>query len=384
MKKLYIPTSTCNFNNILSSESISPKAFYARRGFGYSRWTNIPENANDNVILLYEEPFAFSRPKSEVEDHPLLVEIETDEEFPQTSFQGVFYSDHTIYLVRRCTHFVFFNEQDMRTTLSMSESSAETKLVDLYKRQIYIRNFQRRTQQQDIKVETGLNEVAIEKDVRRNKMKGLLYGYYIGAYLSTPKEITERHKRLTELKNIFGAVVSSEGRQPTGVQQKRMEAIFFEIKKENPAFTKLTQYCQGNMDAILDSEFQLIQSGWSYPNYFDADEIIRELSTEEETKKAFSWLKNEEKKLAKDEQNKRKPLSVNANELIVKNDALSYISTTLLQNEDEKKLVKAWVNNIFILPEYNKNIASFKSDLANKITTKAKEIFGEENGKTVI
>ena len=377
MKKLYIPTSTCNFNNILSSESISPKAFYARRGFGYSRWTNIPENDNDNVILLYEEPFAFSRPKSDTEDHPMLVEIETDEEFPKTKVQGVRYSDHTIYLVRRCTHFVFFNEQDMRTTLSLSESSAETKLVDLYKRQIYIRNFQRRTQQQDIKVETGLNEVAIEKDIRINKMKGLLYGYYIGAYLSTPKEITERHKRLTELKNIFGAVVSSEGRQPTGVQQKRMEAIFFEIKKENPAFEALTQYCPDNMDAILDFEFRCIRSGVSYPNYFDADEIIRELSTEEEAKKASSWLRNEEKKLAKDEQTKRKPLSVNANELIVKGNALSDISTALLQNEDEKKLVKAWVNDIFILPDYNKNIASFKSDLATEITRKAREIFGD-------
>lgn len=377
MKKLYIPTSTCNFNNILSSESISPKAFYARRDFGYSRWTNIPENDNDNVILLYEEPFAFSRPKSEVEDHPMLVEFETDEEFPQTRVKGVRYSDHTIYLVRRCTHFIFFNEQDMRTTLSLSESSAETKLVDLYKRQIYIRNFQRRTQQQDIKVETGLNEVAIEKDIRINKMKGLLYGYYIGAYLSTPKEITERHKRLTELKNIFGAVVSSEGRQPTGVQQKRMEAIFFEIKKENPAFEALTQYCPDNMDAILDFEFRCIRSGVSYPNYFDADEIIRELSTEEEAKKASSWLRNEEKKLAKDEQTKRKPLSVNANELIVKGNALSDISTALLQNEDEKKLVKAWVNDIFILPDYNKNIASFKSDLATEITRKAREIFGD-------
>lgn len=377
MKKLYIPTSTCNFNNILSSESISPKAFYARRGFGYSRWTNIPENDNDNVILLYEEPFAFSRPKSDTEDHPMLVEFETDEEFPKTRVQGVRYSDHTIYLVRRCTHFVFFNEQDMRTTLSMSETSAETKLVDLYKRQIYIRNFQRRTQQQNIKVETGLNEAAIKKDIRINKMKGLLYGYYIGAYLSTPKEITERHKRLTELKNIFGAVVSSEGRQPTGVQQKRMEAIFFEIKKENPAFEALTQYYPDNMDEILDFEFQLIQSGWSYTNYFDADEIIRELSTEEEAKKAFSWLKNEEKKLAKDEQNKRKPLFVNANELIVKGNALSDISTALLQNEDEKKLVKAWVNDIFILPDYNKNIASFKSDLATEITRKAREIFGD-------
>lgn len=378
MKKLYIPTSTCNFNNILSSESISPKAFYARRDFGYSRWTNIPENDNDNVILLYEEPFAFSRPKSDTEDHPMLVEIETDEEFPQTSVPGVRYSDHTIYLVRRCTHFVFFNEQDMRTTLSMSESSAETKLVDLYKRQIYILDYQRRTQQQNIKVETGLNEAAIEKDIRINKMKGLLYGYYIGAYLSTPREITERHKRLTELKNIFGAVVSSESRQPTGVQRKRMEEILFEIKKENPAFGALTQYCPDNVNEIFVFEFRCIRSGVSYPNYFDADEIIRKLSTEEEAKTAFSWLRNEEKKLAKDEQNNRKPLSVNAKELIVEDNTLLDISTTLLQNEDEKKkLVKAWVNDIFILPEYNKNIASFKSDLSDKITTKAKEIFGD-------
>lgn len=378
MKKLYIPTSTCNFNNILSSESISPKAFYSLRKFGYSRWTNIPENDNDNVILLYEEPFAFSRPKSDTEDHPMLVEIETDEEFPQTRVKGVRYSDHTIYLVRRCTHFVFFNEQDMRTTLSMSETSAETKLVDLYKRQIYIRNFQRRTQQQNIKVETGLNAAEKEKDIRINKMKGLLYGYYIGAYLSTPKEITERHKRLTELRNIFGAVVSSESRHPTGVQQKRMEEILFEIKKENPAFGALTQYCPDNVNEILDFEFRCIRSGVSYPNYFDANKIIRELSTEEETKKAFSWLRNEEKKLAKDEQTKREPLSVNAKELIVEDNTLLDISTALLQNKDEKKLVKAWVNDIFILPKYNKNIASFKSDLADKITTKAKEIFGEE------
>ena len=377
MKKLYIPTSTCNFNNILSTESISPKAFYERRDFGYSRWTNIPENDNDNVILLYEEPFAFSRPKSEVEDHPMLVEIETDEEFPQTRVQGVHYSDHTIYLVRRCTHFVFFNEQDMRTTLSMSETSAETKLVDLYKRQIYIRNFQRRTQQQNIKVDIELNAAEIEKDICINKMKGLLYGYYIGAYLSTPKEITERHKRLTELRNIFGAVVSSEGRQPTGVQQKRMEKIFFEIKKENPAFTKLTQYCPDNVNEILDFEFRCIRSGVSYPNYFDADEIIRELSTEEEAKKAFSWLRNEEKKLANDEQNKRKPLSVNAKELIVKGNTLFDISTALLKDEDEKNLVKAWLNDIFILQKDNKNIASFKKDLATEITLKAREIFGD-------
>ena len=80
MKKLYIPTSTLNFNNILSSESISPKAFYAIRGFGYSRWQEVEENNQENVVLLYEEPFEFTRPASDVEDHPMLVEITRSDE----------------------------------------------------------------------------------------------------------------------------------------------------------------------------------------------------------------------------------------------------------------------------------------------------------------
>ena len=67
MKKLYIPTSTLNFNNILSSESISPKAFYAIRGFGYSRWQEVEErlqhqqaNAREwrQTCLDYFRPFA--------------------------------------------------------------------------------------------------------------------------------------------------------------------------------------------------------------------------------------------------------------------------------------------------------------------------------------
>lgn len=56
IQKYYIPTTTLNLNNILSSESISPKAFYAARGFGYSSWESIPENDVDNAIILYGQP----------------------------------------------------------------------------------------------------------------------------------------------------------------------------------------------------------------------------------------------------------------------------------------------------------------------------------------
>ena len=65
MAKLFIPTSSLNFNNILSSESISPKAFYALRGYGYARWQEVEQNNLDNVILLYSQPFSFVRPESE-------------------------------------------------------------------------------------------------------------------------------------------------------------------------------------------------------------------------------------------------------------------------------------------------------------------------------
>jgi len=137
MRKFYIPTSTFNFNNILSSESISPKAFYKQRGFGFSRWLSVPENGNDNVIMLYDKPFAFERPASEVEDHPLLVEIQTDEEFA-TVGEGMFYCDHTIYLSPWHARFIFFTEQDRNVALSLSDAGLETKMLKLYHKKLSV------------------------------------------------------------------------------------------------------------------------------------------------------------------------------------------------------------------------------------------------------
>ena len=187
MKKLYIPTSTLNFNNILSSESISPKAFYTKRGFGYSRWQEVEENNKENVILLYEEPFSFVRPDSDLEDHPMLLEITTDKNYPSIA-EGLYYSDESIYLSPWRTRFIFFNEQDRRVALSISDSSLETKMLGLYHRQLYIETYPQK-RFPDFVCNVPLNKEAIDFDVRINKMKGLLYGYYIGALLSSTPEL---------------------------------------------------------------------------------------------------------------------------------------------------------------------------------------------------
>ena len=50
--KYYIPTTTLNVDNILSTESISPQTFYAKRKFKPNYFERIPCIGYDNVILL--------------------------------------------------------------------------------------------------------------------------------------------------------------------------------------------------------------------------------------------------------------------------------------------------------------------------------------------
>ncbi|WP_444368223.1 hypothetical protein [Prevotella sp.] len=190
--KLYIPTTSLNFNNILSTESISPKGFYASRGFGYSRWFSIPENDIDGAVLLYESPAVLVRPKSDLEDHPLLIEIDTDEVFPVAK-KGVRYSKHSIYLNPWNTKFIFQSEKDQTVAYSLSDSSLETKMLRLYNNKIIVASVQGSfPTMEGISIDFTIEDSCIEKDRQINKIKGLLYGYYIGACLSSSKDDIEQ------------------------------------------------------------------------------------------------------------------------------------------------------------------------------------------------
>jgi len=132
MKTYYIPTSTLNFTNVLSTESISPAAFYSMRTFGVKGWTSVEENPMGDVILLYDRAKSFSRGDSEQEDHPMLIAIQTDEQFPLYT-EGIYFSAHTLYLDPWHTSFIFFTDNDIRSALSQSELYLEQKTLSLYK-----------------------------------------------------------------------------------------------------------------------------------------------------------------------------------------------------------------------------------------------------------
>ena len=376
--KLYIPTSSLNFNNILSSESISPKAFYAQREFGYLRWTEIPENGLDNAIILYERPFSFTRPDSDLEDHPMLIEICTDEDLP-TFADGVFYADHTIYLSPWKTRFIFFSEQDKRVALSISESSLETKLVNVYKSVMTVESYNAMERLPDKLPNIKLNANAIDFDCRINKMKGLLYGYYIGALLSESPVTVKRCNILQELQNIFSAIASSEDKELILLQkEERLNVLLTELQKRLPAITYL-QSMLANPQKIDEVINQCIRIGVTFPGMIDKRNIIESLSRGlEHNNFAFNWLKTEWSAMKRQIWQERKPLQVASEEIVVTDCTLSKISNEMVSDAKEKELIKAWVNEVLLSREYSGKINSFKKELSDKITVKAKDVYGEQ------
>ena len=126
--KLYIPTCTLNFNNIFTTESISPAAFYSIRGFGNKRYFKVEANDLDNVVMLYSKYPVFSVDDGDMENFPMVVEIDTDD-YNATQFikvgehDGVesYASNSTIYLNPFHCLIYFCSYQDRQSVITKSE-----------------------------------------------------------------------------------------------------------------------------------------------------------------------------------------------------------------------------------------------------------------------
>ena len=366
-KTLYIPTSTLNYNNILSSESISPKSFYEKRGFGYKTWTSIPENNIDNAILLYDKPFSFSRPICDVEDHPMLIEIITDKEFPSIDEkEGIYYSDHTIYLSPWRTRFIFFSEQHKKIATSRSEYSAETKMTRLYKKLDVEDTYTHRNSVCHNSI-INLNKDAIEQDRRLNKMKGLLYGYYIGASLSTSSQTTQQYNSLQELEEILYTVLSLPEHTPNINQQKRIKKRLEELQKNLPKILDLKKELV-NPDNVFDIIDRIQISIPDFINYHDFNNLIQ-------NNQASLWIEEKQKELEEQTKKEQKLLSPSKEEIIVTECQLSKILNDSISTELDKILLNSWINDILSSEKYNKHISTFKNELADELTDQAKNLY---------
>ena len=288
MNTYYIPTSTLNFNNIFSSESISPKSFYAERGFGYGRWQTVEENRFDDIILLYDNAYEFSRPESDLEDHPMLIKIRTDEVFDKIQ-DGVYKAERTIYLDPSHTRIIFFSEEDKRTALIRSENSLETKLVRLYERCLVVERPIGTFPPVDSCIIGGSSrkEELISEDRKINKMKGLLYGYYIGAILSSSKDILIKLNAARQILNIYASILSSIDRTASALQRNNLHELYQIIQPEIPLLKKLSGIISDK--GLIDSIISIIRGEYgSIRGEYNVDYLLAQLTSLPANPDAFS------------------------------------------------------------------------------------------------
>ena len=381
--KYYIPTSSLNFNNLLSSESISPAGFYERRGFGYRRWVSIPENDLEDRILLYAEPHGFSRPVEGMEDHPLLLEYDSDEEFPLLQ-SGIYYSNRTLYLDPVNTRFLFFTGKDRMRALSMSESSLETKMCRLYAGRIEVSAFDGVYPPHEHPVVDSVDAKAIEQDIRINRYKGLFYGYYVGACLSANREAVEKLALLYEIQNIFSAIVSNPDRKPTATQKMRLDVLFKALRQGSSLFQEVRAILERGrgeeLDSLVEKVLEKCRANFAdlSQNAFPYEAHVEKLRWDMGTSNpSLVWIKKEVAAHLESMKKSQCPLSPEMAELVLDGTGRPLISETVVPDSSLRRLSEAWMAEVLTDRQYSGKVSVCREALSDALTFKARDVLGE-------
>ena len=273
--RLYIPTCTLNFNNILSSESISPIGFYARRSFGNKRFYPVYANDKEQVILLYSKYPRFKVEENDLENFPMVIEIES-EDYKEGFFEKANEHDgvetylcyHTINLNPFHCRIYFNSYQERQGVLSKAEQSLENKFYRLYAANIDIKSEYKRTfwgAAKDLFTQSEKDDflwnpsyanceikngfIDVSRDVLLDRIKGFIYCYLIGTNSSVSKEVGKLKALSRILRNTLSAVVNSPDKRPTQAQD---DAILNGIREYNAIYSSIDEDSIWNNNLIED------------------------------------------------------------------------------------------------------------------------------------
>lgn len=257
MRKLYIPTSTLNFNNILATESISPIFFYSERMFGYKRFTNVDPNNLRKYLLLYSKIPLYHIKNDDIDSYPLIIEI--SEELLSGDYINtvnvendieIIQYNKTIYLHPNKVKFIFLSEKEKKICLIKSEPSIETKLLPIYMNTLEILSNENtfewgKSITEEIK-EPEINSNIfdyIHNDLITDKLKGFYFCYHIGI-IESIKLLRNKSTKIDELKYSIKEDVYS-------IKEKYKKII--ELYNFNAdEFLELDVYCQNIISTIKD------------------------------------------------------------------------------------------------------------------------------------
>lgn len=272
-KYFYIPVNSLNFNNILSSESLSPSSFYEKRGYGFKRFEKLTLNPFNNSILAYSAIPLIENLKSDREEFPVYLAIPNDYlEDIKNNYKKenilILQISQTLYLNPFECFFITKSKEEKLKLIASSRRSLEVKSADKY--------FENFTTLEELNFQTfnwnskildsvfdikSINTASLLNDQKINKFKGLLYGYLSGRLNEQPEEIISAKFYYQEFINNFSLLMNdlssgiSEKKNYSKYSQNNNKIIFDKLNdlKERISFLLDTFENDKIENIVLDS-----------------------------------------------------------------------------------------------------------------------------------
>jgi hypothetical protein len=258
---LYIPVVSLNFNNLFATESISPPIHYSKRNFGAKRYVDLNGNPHIDHILLYTSPpkflvdnvdsdaslfFIQFKKKELIDDLTLVSDLGGDQ---------IFCTSQTIYFNFYDTSFVFLSDSERRKLMSRSVLAFETKTVFKYEKKFQLLTEIKNEAKDfdilsiDLPPVMEVDEL-ITKDAKINRIKGLIYGYFLGRMFPDSPEYIEIKSGMQSLHNLWGAYKNEVGMKGATFKKKGFAAVYMAADKT--IFEKMDA-CYSELSALVKS-----------------------------------------------------------------------------------------------------------------------------------
>lgn len=192
--KYYIKILRSNLDNILSSESISPAAFYGRRGYGYNRFDHTSDDTSDYELYLSEGV-------DDSEEDVAYIELLADD---NSQLIGNSVScGHTVSSTLRLypwnCRILFKSVDDAKETIFICRSSLANKMWGCYAFDV-ISDVRPAPSSSGFAAESTISDLSTEilRDRKVNSLKGFAFAYYLGKACSLTPQLAillraERH-----------------------------------------------------------------------------------------------------------------------------------------------------------------------------------------------
>mgnify|MGYP007069861470 CR=1 FL=1 len=232
----YLKVLRSNIDNILSSESISPAAFYSQREFGYRRFDMASDDKSEYELYLWDEVYETNEDVVYIELFASDSQLQNLTKSPNCSAYIV---RKTIRLYPWNCRILFKKIEDVKETVFICRSSLTNKMWNYFHFAI-LTTWERRPSSCYAAELFKLNITKeTDTDYQWNRVKGFLFTYFLGTF----KSVSPPLSRLLQAEiKIYGlATVLSGMKTPDkGLlnnieQQKRI----FNNNDPNRSFLKL-------------------------------------------------------------------------------------------------------------------------------------------------